>query len=219
MFRVPTLGLFWTCTENSFLFEHTYIFKWVHICLLIKKWTHLLGKEIPFSWRQISTQVPCSKQTALGPLRFLSPLVLASRIKFLHTKTTLTSPILLLGTSMVQAPLAWSRAQLEWSRAQAAWSREQSTFTRNYCCCYCNQTRFNSPPPPPSPFVPWRNIFSYTLRNLSYFWNSEVGFQVTTVKHKCWTISYSQLLQSILLWQLGLGRGGGVEFIYILDTQ
>ncbi len=38
-----------------------------------------------------------------------------------------------------------------------------------------------TPHPSPSPFLPWRNIFSSTLRYLSYFWNSEAGFQVTPV--------------------------------------
>ncbi len=50
-----------------------------------------------------STLVPCSKSTALRPLLFSSPPALTTRtqdILFLHTKTTLTSPILLLGTSI-----------------------------------------------------------------------------------------------------------------------
>ncbi len=63
------LGLFLTCKDKSFLFEHTYVFKRERICLLFKNRKPHPPRSLP-----------------------------AYRTFFLHTKTTLTSPILLSGT-------------------------------------------------------------------------------------------------------------------------
>jgi hypothetical protein len=73
MFRFPAFGLFLTCTENSFLSGHTYIFKWEHICYW-KKRNPLTWEECPsfMAANFPSTQVACSKPTALCPLHFPS---------------------------------------------------------------------------------------------------------------------------------------------------
>jgi hypothetical protein len=105
MFRIPTLGLFLTCTKNSFfILAHkcTYLSKNAFAYWLKKIKTHLLNKEALLSWQQIfpSTQVPCSKPTAFRPLRFSSPpcSLPTYRAFILHTKMTLTGLIPLLGT-------------------------------------------------------------------------------------------------------------------------
>jgi hypothetical protein len=86
MFRISTLGLFLICTERSLLFEYTHVFKRPHF-------THWLKIRNPLTWdgspsfmvaNVPSTQVLCSKSTALRPLRFPSPPVLATRTQSIH---------------------------------------------------------------------------------------------------------------------------------------
>jgi hypothetical protein len=101
MFQIPTLSLFLTCTENPFLFEHTYIFlNESAFYLLVKNRNPLIWEGSPsFMVANVpSTQVPCSKPTALRPLRFPTPPQAHyphTEHLVLHTKTTLTCPILL----------------------------------------------------------------------------------------------------------------------------
>ncbi len=75
MFRIPMLGLFWTCRENSFLFEHTNGLKHERIYLLIKKQkpTYLGRKSFFHSSACPILSGSLLKANALHPLHFPSP--------------------------------------------------------------------------------------------------------------------------------------------------
>ncbi len=100
----PNAWFIFNLHRNSFYSWHTHIFKRVQICCWVKKRNPLTWEGSPsfIAANFPSTQVPCSKPTALRLLHFPSPTAPTPIIHypnlFLHTKMTLTSLILLLGT-------------------------------------------------------------------------------------------------------------------------
>jgi hypothetical protein len=91
MFQIPTLGLFLTCTENSFLFEHTYVFKQERIYLLIKKQKpSYLGRKSFFHGSGHPLRSFAQSQLPCAPFVFPHPGAHFPHTEhlFLHTKTT-----------------------------------------------------------------------------------------------------------------------------------
>jgi hypothetical protein len=102
MFRIPTLGLFLTCTESSF-YLNIHIFSMrAHLTYWLKNWNPHTWEGSPHGGECPIHSGPLLEANCLAPLAFFPhPLHL---LRFLHTafilhkKITLTSPILLSGT-------------------------------------------------------------------------------------------------------------------------
>ncbi len=97
----PDTWFILTCTKNSFYFRHTHtVFKWVHISVDKEKKPTYLRRQSFFHGGEFPIHSgPLLKANCLAPIAFsLTPCAsyLHAEHLFLHTKMTLTSPILLL---------------------------------------------------------------------------------------------------------------------------